>query len=196
MCAPDDQGPEGFQQLMAGVRQGDSRAVRRLIDDFGADVAQFVRRYRTSRLRSKFDPEDYVQEVWKSFFRRAHRLHFDNARALLGFLSRLAHNEVMETILHFLHTLKNDVGREVSLEGCALDSHLLESPEPAPWTRLACQDEIDEVLRRTSHHLGHEIIRHLGEGYSQRDAARILGVSEKTVGRVMAQIRLEALKGS
>jgi len=185
-----------FQELMKGVRQQNALARQRLVEDYGRYVIRFVRRYQSSELRSKFDPEDYVQEVWKSFFRRDRFLHFENPRVLLGFLSRLAHNHIAGTTLHFLQTMKSNVRREMSLEACPCDADSLESTEPPPWTRVVCQDEIDQILKRTHHHLGHEIIRRLGEGYSQKDTARILKVSEKTVGRIMADIRLKATQSN
>jgi RNA polymerase sigma factor (sigma-70 family) len=189
---PTDPQLRVFLEQMERVRRGDPEAVRTLVEEYGADVARFVRRYQTRKLRSKFDLEDFVQDVWKAFFRKVPALEFDHPHALRGFLFRLAHNQVVATNLHFLRTRKSDVRREVSLEGLLREGQCMESPEPPPWKRVECQDEIDGLLKKWPHRLGHGLVRRLGEGYSQKDAARDLNVSEKTVGRLIACMRLRA----
>jgi RNA polymerase sigma factor (sigma-70 family) len=178
-----------FLELMEGVRKREPQAARTLVEQYTPHVTRSVRRYRARELRSKFDLEDYVQDVWKAFFRRAHVLHFEQPRVLLGFLFRLAHNEVITRTLHFLRTQKSDVRREISLDDPSLDGTDLPSAEAPPWNRLECRDEIDGILRRFPHRLGSEIVRRIGEGHSQKDAARQLNVSEKTVSRVMTFLR-------
>jgi DNA-directed RNA polymerase specialized sigma24 family protein len=185
------QGPGAFRELMERVRHGDAEATRQFVEEYGQHVTRFVRRYRASELRSKFDVEDYVQEVWKSFFQKLPELHFDQPQVLLAFLFRLSHNQVVGTNVHFLQTLKSNVRREVSLEDPSLNAQAMVSPEASPGIRVDCQDEVDWLLK-TSPHLGREIARRIGEGYSQKEAARDLDVAEKTVGRFMQTLRLRA----
>jgi RNA polymerase sigma factor (sigma-70 family) len=179
-----------FQELMTSVRSGDAQAARRLVDEYGSHVTRYVRRFRARELRSKFDLEDHVQEVWQSFFRNLHMLRCESPQALLGFLFRLAHNQVISTNQQFLESQRNDVHREVSLDDPVIDQQMLESSVTPPWIRLDWQDEIDGFLRKSPHRLNQEIVRRLHEGYSQKDVARDLHVSPKTVGRVVASIRL------
>jgi DNA-directed RNA polymerase specialized sigma24 family protein len=192
---PPEQEASGFQELMERVRHGDAEATREFVDEYGKQVTRFVRRYRASELRSKFDVEDYVQEVWKSFFQKLPELQFDHPQVLLAFLFRLSHNQVVGTNVHFLKTQKSNVRREVSLEDPSLDKQKLVNPEAPPGIRVDCQDEIDWILK-CSPHLGREIARRLMEGDSQKEAARALHVAEKTVGRFMETLRLRAGKTS
>jgi DNA-directed RNA polymerase specialized sigma24 family protein len=181
-----------FRELLASIRSGDAQAARQLVEQFGSHVTRYVRRFRARELRSKFDLEDHVQDVWQSFFRNLHALRCEHPQALLGFLFRLAHNEVIGTNQHFLHSQKSDVHREISLNDPILDQKMLESSVTPPWIRVDWQDEIDGFLRKSPHYLGQEIVRRLHEGYSQKDVARDLHVSAKTVGRVVASIRLSS----
>jgi DNA-directed RNA polymerase specialized sigma24 family protein len=178
---------------MEQVRGGHAEATRRFVEEYSEHVARFVRRFRTRELRSKFDVEDYVQEVWKSFFQKLPDLHFDHPRVLLAFLFRLSHNQVVGTNVHFLKTLKSNVRREISLEDPSLDRQKLVSVAAQPGIRVDCRDEIDWILRG-SPHLGREIVRRLTQGDSQKEAARALQVAEKTVGRFMESLRVRAGK--
>jgi DNA-directed RNA polymerase specialized sigma24 family protein len=189
------QEPGAFRELMERVRHGDAEATRIFVEEYGKLVTRFVRRYRASELRSKFDVEDYVQEVWKSFFQQLPQLRFDHPQVLSAYLFRLSHNQVVGTNVHFLKTQKSNVSREVSLEDPALDEQRLVSPEAPPGVRVDCQDEIDWILSG-SPHLGREIARRLMEGQSQKEAAHDLHVAEKTVGRFMETLRLRAGKTS
>jgi hypothetical protein len=66
---------------------------------------------------------------------------------------------------------------------------MLESSVTPPWIRVDWQDEIDGFLRKSPHYLGQEILRRIQQGYSQKDVARDLQISPRTVGRVVATIR-------
>jgi DNA-directed RNA polymerase specialized sigma24 family protein len=189
MLKNQEQQATKFQDLFEAVRAGDSQAARRLVDEYGSHVTRYVRRFRTRELRSKFDLEDHVQEVWQSFFRNLDKLRCDRPQALLGLLLRLAHNQVVGTNQQFLQLQKNDVHREVSLDDPILDQQMLESSVTPPWIRVDWQDEIDGILRKSPHYLGQEIVRRIHEGYSQKDVARDLQVSLRTVGRVVATLR-------
>jgi len=185
------QGAGAFRELMEKVCHGDAQATRTFVEEYGQHVTRFVRRFRANELRSKFDVEDYVQEVWKSFFQKLPELHFDRPQVLLAFLFRLSHNQVVGTNVHFLQTLKSNVRREISLEDPSLNEQALVSPEAPPGIRVDCQDEIDWLLKN-SPHLGREIARRIGEGYSQKETAQDLDVTEKTVGRFLQTLRLRA----
>jgi DNA-directed RNA polymerase specialized sigma24 family protein len=182
-----------FQELMERVQQGDPDATRQLVAEYGVYVMRFVRRYRARALRSKFDPEDHVQEVWQSFFRKLPKLHFAHPQVLRAFLFRVTHNQMVGTILHFMRTQKSDVRREVSLDNLFLDRSMLVSAEPPPCKSVDCQDEIDWILKGACP-IGLEIVRRLAEGNSQKEAAQALHVAEKTVGRSLAFLRLRSEK--
>ena len=191
MSRQEEREPGAFRDLMERVRHGDADAVRRFVEEYEKHVARTVRRYRAYELRSKFDVEDYVQEVWKSFFNKLAELHFDEPSVLRAFLFRLAHNQVVGTNVHFLRTQKSNVRREVSLEDPHLDTQTLVSADAPPGKRVDCQDEIDWILK-TSPRMGREIARRIRDGHSQKEAARALNVAEKTVGRFLERLRTRA----
>jgi len=186
-----EQEPGAFRELMERVREGSADATQQFVEEYGKHVTRFVRRYRASELRSKFDVEDYVQEVWTAFFHKLPGLHFQHPQVLLAFLYRLTHNQVLTMNVHFLQTQKNNVRREVSLEDPSLDRQTLVSPDAPPGRRAECQDEIAWLLK-SCRPLGQEIVRQIQNGYSQKEAARALCVAEKTVGRFLHTLRLRA----
>lgn len=61
---------EDFRGLLNRIKEGDDTAAWELVEHYGEDIRNAVRRSLNRRLRPKFDSLDFVQLVWSSFFRR------------------------------------------------------------------------------------------------------------------------------
>lgn len=67
-CLPLDD-DDDFFLLMRRIREGSEDAAWELFEKYGGYIRRAVRRALNPRLRTQFESQDFVQMVWKSFFR-------------------------------------------------------------------------------------------------------------------------------
>jgi len=70
----DDSRQHHFQALLRQVQHGSPEAARELYDTYVNHVLRGVRVRLWHRMRSKYDSQDFVQQVWASFFDEPERL--------------------------------------------------------------------------------------------------------------------------
>src|SRR5215211_2626321 len=76
-----------FRELLTRAQQGSEDAARELYEKYVAHVLRCVRNRMWRRLRSKFDSQDFVQSVWKSFFHDGGKLpDFQTPADLMSYL--------------------------------------------------------------------------------------------------------------
>lgn len=176
-------------EFLQRIRNGDESAARELLTRYEAEVRLVVRRQLPRLLRSRFDSLDFLQSVWGSFF---HRLRtgpadFEDSRHLVAFLARAAKNKVIDEYRRAA-SQKGDMHREEPLwiegdrprdlaAGGATPSQLAEAREA--FGRL---EQLVPQERR-------EILAMKAEGLSAREIGERIGVSERTVQRVLEDLR-------
>lgn len=180
--------------FLARIREGDQDAARDLLNRYEAEVRLVVRRQLPRLLRSRFDSLDFLQSVWGSFFRRVRAANgpfdFDDSRHLVAFLARAAKNKVIDEYRRAA-SRKQDMHREEPLwadgdrprdlaGGGDTASEVFEAREV--FCRL--QDLLPEGRR--------EVLEHKARGLSSREIGEQLGVSERTVQRVLEDLRRRA----
>jgi RNA polymerase sigma factor (sigma-70 family) len=185
----------GFQSLMGEIAAGSESAVEKLLGLYGDHLCRAVRRRLNRALRPKFDTSDFVQAVWASFFcDRGQLAQFEHSGQLVAFLTKVASNKVVDECRHQLQTQKADVTRERSLSDDTSQEIRIPGREPAPsqvaimheqWERMA--DEVPSRYR--------QILELRAVGETQEEIASRLGVSEKTVNRVLRKLRTRIEKG-
>src|SRR5215813_14531259 len=62
--------PDSLSELVRRLREGDDTLARQMFQRFAARLVGLAHRHLDGRLRQKLDPEDVVQSVYRSFFRR------------------------------------------------------------------------------------------------------------------------------
>jgi RNA polymerase sigma-70 factor (ECF subfamily) len=86
MASPDDGAPEpdirdesrpSDQTLLRRFQRGEAGAATLLYLRYAARITSFAGRQRGSDLASRFDPDDIVQSIFRTFFRRAAEGHYD-----------------------------------------------------------------------------------------------------------------------
>lgn len=174
------------------IRAGDEAAARELLTRYEAEVRLVVRRQLPRLLRSRFDSIDFLQSVWGSFFHRVRTgpSDFEDSRHLVAFLARAAKNKVIDEYRRAA-SRKQDMSREEPLwaEGGRpkeLAAHV-DSPSEVAQAREAFGrlQSLIPVERRT-------ILELKAEGLSSRDIGERLGMSERTVQRVLEDLRRRA----
>jgi RNA polymerase sigma factor (sigma-70 family) len=178
-----------FALLMQRLRAGSQEAARELCHRYGPYILRVVRTKLHKRLRSKYDSSDFAQAVWASFF--AHLPEdptLDQPEALAVFLARLTQHKVIDILRHHFQTQKENINRECSLEDPAISSATnLFARQPTP-SQVAEVNEQWEQLLKSQPARYRPILILLREGHTHEEIARKLGLSEKTVQRLVRRL--------
>jgi RNA polymerase sigma-70 factor (ECF subfamily) len=184
--------PDNNTDLLSGLHARDPQAAAALFERYVRRLMALAAEHLDARVRGKVDPEDVVQSVFRTFFRRHAEGTFDiaNEDALWALLAELTLRRCGRWNRRF-HTRKRAVTREQNL--APGDESLADRDPPDPATP---SPEEAAILAETVEHL----LRDLGErertvcvlrlqGYKVREIARQLGCTEVTVSRKLRHIR-------
>lgn len=191
----DGEGDRDITGLLTRIQSGEEEAARELLTRYEAEVRLVVRRQLPRLLRSRFDSLDFLQSVWGSFFRRVRSGggvgEFEDRRHLVAFLARAAKNKVIDEYRRAA-SRKQDMHREEPLwSGEDARPRELEAAMDSPSELAQAREEFGRLRdllpedRRT-------ILELKAEGLSSRDIGERLGMSERTVQRVIEDLRRRA----
>jgi RNA polymerase sigma-70 factor (ECF subfamily) len=140
-------------------------------------------------MRSKFDSVDFVQSVWASFFAISpEKYQFAESEDLIAFLEQLARHKVIEEVRHRLQGQKHNVGREVLMTDPNFVKESAERSSPTPSQVAMAEEEWQRALEgQTDHH--QQVLESFRGGQTPREIAEELGISERTVRRVIRRLR-------
>lgn len=177
-----------LQAFLARIRAGDEEAARELLCRYEAQVRLVVRRQLPKLLRARFDSLDFLQSVWGSFFRRmgAGPSEFEEPRNLVAFLARAARNKVIDE-----YRRASSQGRDVRLEESLWEgSHAQDVRDGADTpSELAEAHETFGRLRDLIPEGRRTVLDLKAEGFTNHEIAGRLGISERTVRRVIEDLR-------
>lgn len=184
-----------FRELMERVRAGSPEAVQELIDRYGALILRVIRRRLHKKLRSKFDSQDFSQDVWASFFAiPPEQFTFERPDILVRFLARMASHKVYDVLRQRLDSQKHDLRREVSMEGPA--GRLVEEMpgcDPTPSQVAIAEEEWEKLMARQPSDCHRTILVLRRRGNTQEQIAAKLGLEVKMVQRVLQKLATEQL---
>jgi RNA polymerase sigma-70 factor (ECF subfamily) len=186
-----------FADLMARLRAGDEDAAARVFERFARRLIALARRRLDQLLRQKIDPEDILQSVFKSFFRRHAdgRLDLKDWDSLWTMLAVITVRKCGHKIEQ-LHTQRRDVRKERSTSGEASASAweaLARDPTPLEAAVLS------ETVERLMHGLeerDRQILQLRLQEYTIPEISARVGRTQYTVGLVLrrAKQRLQHLR--
>ena len=180
---------DDFLALMERARTGSAEAARALTERYEPHLLRAVRRRLNKRLRPKFDSLDFVQEVWASFFAGLNLFRsFGSPAELVAFLATLARNKVAAVVRQRLQGRKDNVNRERRLRETFADdpgAPLARAPNPS---EVAIVREEWERLLQSQPPVYRYVLLLLHDGKSPAAAAQEVGMSEKTVRRVVGKV--------
>lgn len=185
-----------LQEILARIRRGDEQAAQDLLAAYEAEVRLVVRRQLPRLLRSRFDSLDFLQSVWGSFFRRVRTdpVEFDDDRHLVAFLARAAKNKVIDQYRR-AGSQKQNMHREEPLWSEGGQLRELTAPGDTP-SELAEAHEVFCRLRDALPEDRRAIIELKAVGLSSREIGERLGVSERTVQRVLEDLRRKTMESA
>ncbi|HEV3121661.1 MAG TPA: sigma-70 family RNA polymerase sigma factor [Isosphaeraceae bacterium] len=183
---------EDIREFLARIQAGDEDAARDLLARYEAEVRLVVRRQLPRLLRSRFDSLDFLQSVWGSFFQRMKTgpTDFEDSRHLVAFLARAAKNKVIDEYRRAA-SQKHDMHREEPIWSDAQHGRELAADFDTP-SELAQASETMGKLRALLPADRRMILELKAEGLSSREIGERLGISERTVQRVLEDLRRRA----
>jgi len=182
---------KSLSELLQKAWNDSDGSAQEVVERYGPYILRAVRRRLDKKLRSKFDSVDFVQAVWASFFAMPpDRLQFKRHQELVSFLMGLARNKVVDVVRQRLETQKYDVKRERRLMGsAALDDGELASSGPTA-SQVAIAREEWQRAESPETPRDERIVNWLKRGQSLEAIAQEIGVSVKTIRRVLDRIKL------
>jgi RNA polymerase sigma factor (sigma-70 family) len=178
------------------IHDGDEDAARDLLLKYEAEVRLVVRRQLPRLLRSRFDSLDFLQSVWGSFFHRVRTTptEFDDGRHLVAFLARAAKNKVIDEYRR-AGSQKGDMRREEPLWADG-DRPKDVAAQIETASQVAEANEAFVKLRDLVPEERRALLELKAAGLSSREIGERLGISERTVQRVLEDLRRRvALEG-
>jgi RNA polymerase sigma factor (sigma-70 family) len=190
----EQQRPGNIQELLARIKNGDEGAARELLARYESKVRLVVRRQLPRLLRSRFDSLDFLQSVWGSFFFKIQHgpNDLDEEQNLITFLAWAARNKVIDEYRR-AGTQRQDMKREERLDGLG-DQELALASGDTP-SELAQAHETFDRLRDLLPDEQRVILDLKAAGHTSREIADRLGVSERTVQRLLLSLRDRARLG-
>jgi RNA polymerase sigma-70 factor (ECF subfamily) len=175
--------------FLARIQGGDDEAARELLCRYEAEVRLVVRRQLPRLLRSRFDSIDFLQSVWGSFFHRIRvgGAEFEDSRHLVAFLARAAKNKVIDEYRRAA-SQKQDMNREEPIWTDSLRARELPAAEDTPSQVAQAHETFDRLLDLVPKER-REVLSLKAEGLSSREIGERLGISERTVQRVLEELR-------
>jgi RNA polymerase sigma factor (sigma-70 family) len=180
---------EEFERLLKGVQEGSEEDLKFFLQKYGRALLRVIRRRLNQRLRSKFDSMDFLQDVWASFFRNPPPLGaFQGTESLFDYLTKMAQNKMGEITRQRLSGRKYNINRETLPDREIADRLRIEpGREPTPSQVFLAKEQWEKALRgRTK--LQMRILTLVRDGHSHAEIAQQLGMSEKTVQRLLQKV--------
>ena len=179
-----------FDDLVVGLRTGDPLVLARFFEHYGPALERLAARRIDPGFRRRVGPESIAQSVCRTFLRRAQGGEFEIADqdSLWGLLCAIALTKVREKV-RFHRRQKRALDREVPLES-GLRAPVRDGPSAEE--EVLFTDAFDHVIGSLSED-ERSIVDLRLQGETQVAIAERLGMSERTVRRIMAQLEQRLL---
>jgi RNA polymerase sigma factor (sigma-70 family) len=176
------------ERLLKDLSNGAETAAEELLRMCGPAIFSIIRR-RLGTRSPRFDSADVAQAVWASFFGNRDRLQdFATIDDLVRYLSGMALKKVLKAQRREFFTKKRAVRLELRSdagETAAMDEICSSTPTPS---QFAIADEAwKQLLAEVSPSEQRLLFMRL-EGKTQEEIAAELGISVRTVGRIMNRL--------
>jgi RNA polymerase sigma factor (sigma-70 family) len=179
--------PLKFRALMRGVFRGDPAAAEQFCNSYQSYILRVVRLRLMRRLRTLYDSDDFVNDVWLSFFADPPRhLQFDGPDAVIRYLEEMARRKVVRAVRQRVERRKCTITREEPLTEATggPDDTPLHAAGPSPSQVAAAEEEWQRLVRGKPKRV-QRMLAMLRLGLTHREIADRLRTNEKTVQRLI-----------
>jgi RNA polymerase sigma-70 factor (ECF subfamily) len=189
--ATDSATPSGSQtsdgSLLRRIHRGGSDAATLLYFRYADHLCALVARQLANDLAGRLDPEDIVQSVFRTFFRRASQGHYDvpAGQDLWKLFLVIALNKIRRAGNHH-RAARRDVSRTTRQDE---SQPALTDPHPQQDTALTTLQMVIEELLHGQPPNYRSIIERRIEGYEVAEIAALVSRSKRSVERVLRSFR-------
>jgi RNA polymerase sigma factor (sigma-70 family) len=184
-----------MSDFLANIQATDSSFEQQLVQQYSARLIGLASRQMPDRVRRRLDPEDVVQSVYRSFFRRLNDgcFSFDESHDVWRLLAAMTFHKARNAVKYHQRT-RRDVRRDVSLQS-EDESSTEEGIDANPGAEdinvlFGCLDQLLGGLPENHR----EIVVQRLEGKTIDQIARAVKRSRRTVMRILAGLRNLAAK--
>jgi RNA polymerase sigma factor (sigma-70 family) len=178
--------------LLARWREGDQHAATELYERYAERLIALARSRLSAKLAARFDPEDVVQSACRSFFARARAGQFalQQSDDLWQLLVAITLHKLRRQVKHHQadkRAIDHEASAPTATETFGLPIQAL-ARDPAPDEAAALTDVVEEIMRG-SRPVDGRIIEMRLQGYTVEEIAAETRRSERTVWRVLEQLK-------
>jgi RNA polymerase sigma-70 factor (ECF subfamily) len=177
--------------VLSGLLAGEHAAASVVFRRFASRLALLARDRLEKRLQGKVDADDVLQSVWRTFFRRCAQAEFDldGWDQLEKLLVCLTIRRCSVWSKHF-HSRCRDIATEGPTGGDANQALTRDTLDREPTAEeAAIRGELEEELLRGLRKRDRDIVSLRLAGYTPSETASELNLPERTVFRVLTQVR-------
>ena len=181
-----------FLELLERVRAGDDDAARNIFQEYAQRLIGLAHLHLDRVVRQKMDPEDVVQSVFKSFFRRMGKGQFDltNGEGLWSLLVVITLRKCRHKVRD-LRRQRHDVRREVvqaPTSAVSGEAWQAVAPSPTPVEAAILAETLEKLLAGLKERERTIVELHL-QGCSIAEIRAQVQRSEYTVRDVLSRVR-------
>lgn len=176
------------EQLLAEWKRGNQRAADVLYRRYLTRLTALARSRLSRNLSRRIEADDIVMSVWRSFFVavEARGLHVPSDDDLWPLLATITLRKIARQAAR-QHAQQRDV-RVEELMGEPVVLSQIVARDPSPEEAAMMVDEVASLMARLQSDEREVVSRRL-QGEEQAAIANALGISERTVRRVLARVR-------
>jgi RNA polymerase sigma-70 factor (ECF subfamily) len=183
---------DSFADLEQKLRAGDQGAATEVFRRFGGRLIALARTELDARVRRKEDPEDVVQSVYGSFFRRYHAGQYDlgSWNSLWSLLTVITVRKCLNRSRHYAAQRRCLAG-EVDLEpwdGAADGLSDAIDREPTPLEAVVLAETVERMMRSLDAE-DRAIIELSLQDFTAAEIGARLGRAERSVRRVRERVK-------
>lgn len=189
-------GHDDWERLIAGLMSGDEVILREFHRRYGPMLHGIAESRLAPGMRRRFDADDVVQSVFRTFFRRARigYFRFEDNQRLWNLMCAITLTKLREKVrFHSRHS--RSVSREQPVESSDDSSGSgLPSPHSSPDDSVAFRDAFETLLGSLDE-TEQQLVDLKLQDLTNDEVAETLGVSEKTVRRRLKRLQ-EKIEGA
>lgn len=184
-----------WERLIDGLHRGNAEVLRSFYADYGPMLRTIADSRLAPGLRRRFDADDVIQSTFRTFFRRAQigYFQFEDNQRLWNLLCAITLTKLREKA-RFHQRQSRGISREVAVDqtndaGDSAQSDLgLVAAGPTPAAAAEFADTFDKLLASLDEEERRLVDLKL-QDQTNDEAAEALGVSERTVRRVLSRLQ-------
>jgi RNA polymerase sigma-70 factor (ECF subfamily) len=182
---------DSFVDLVRRLKTGDDALVNELFQRYARRLIGLARTHLDGKLRQKVDPEDVVQSVYKSFFRRleADQVEMIDWDSLWYFLTVMTLRKCAGQAEHY-QAGRRDVRREAATQenDSKASWRAVIDREPTPDEAVILTETVEHTMRDFDPEDRAVVVLSL-QGYSVREISLQLKRADRSVRRLRERVR-------